>query len=164
MFISIPMLEYKRPVIDIMGHPALIDTGAVIPMTNFSPEVLEILYNAKLQIRDKEIGGIGGKTKGDVYALYNFKIGVITYEKLDVFVPKNRDFRFAFLLSATMFHGTKYSFDTLNENNKHFNVEINKESLLHRTFEIKDLQGQLCAQIDGVLLQDDYDIQDRSLY
>lgn len=32
MYHTINMLGYQRPVIEIMGHPALIDTGAILKL------------------------------------------------------------------------------------------------------------------------------------
>lgn len=158
MYHTINMLGYQRPVIEIMGHPALIDTGAIIPMTNFSPEVLTILYNAELVSKNKSIGGIEGKSNGDIYTLHNFKVGPLNFKKLDVFVPYNRDFRFAFLLSASMFHGLKYSFDMMDDKKQTFSIKIAKDTVLNKEFSIKELNGQLLAQVDGVLLQNDFDM------
>ena len=145
----------QRPVVLLYGNEALIDTGAVIPMISLSPELIKLAWNAELLLADTKIGGIGGTSKGDVYTLHNFKVGDITFDSLDVFVPYKPDTKYMFLLSSTMFYGMNFSFDMIDKDNQSFTVRIPDEISLHRTFEIKSLEGKLYAQVDGVLIQDD---------
>ena len=56
----------QRPVINLYGNEAIIDTGAIIPMVSFSKEIVKLAWNADLVKSDIEIGGIGGKTKGSI--------------------------------------------------------------------------------------------------
>ena len=157
MKVEIPLLGYQRPVIDLYGLPSLIDTGAIIPMSSLSPNLLSLIWNAKPVIKDVKIGGIGGQELGDVYSLENFRINDIIFDKLEVFVSKEQSknkIKHSFLLSATLFYGMSYTFDTRDKNNQTMLIDIPESLSLHRTFEIKQLEGQLYAQIDGVLLQD----------
>lgn len=52
---------------------------------------------------------------------------------------------------ATLFYGTAYEFDTLNEK---FTVRLRDDQSLKRDFKIKDLNGRLFPQLDGILFQD----------
>jgi len=74
---------------------------------------------------------------------------------LDVFVSNTRDTRYTYLLSATMFYGTNFSFNLIDKENQTFTVEIPDSIPLHRDFRIKDLDGKIYAQVDGVLIQDE---------
>jgi len=152
---SMKMSGEQRPVIDLYGNAALIDTGAIIPMVYFPGELLKLAWNAELVISDVEIGGIGGKTKGDIYTLHNFIVGDFCFDALDVFVSNTRDTRYTYLLSATMFYGTNFSFNLIDKENQTFTVEIPDSIPLHRDFRIKDLDGKIYAQVDGVLIQDE---------
>ena len=97
------------------------------------------------------IGGFGGNEVGSVYSIKNFKIGDLIFNNFEVFVPKYPRLQYPFLLSATLFYGMSYEFDTINCN---FIVKMNDEQNLEREFKIKELRGQLYPQIDGILIQD----------
>lgn len=97
------------------------------------------------------IGGFGGKCEGKIYALESFVIGSTTYSPMEVFVPNEQTLSFPFLLSSSLFYGTNYHFDTLSNE---FVVKMPDNMPFTREFKIKDINGTLCAQIDGVLLQD----------
>lgn len=56
-----------------------------------------------------------------------------------------------FLLSASMFYGMEYDFNTFDSK---FTVYIPDNIPLKREFKLKDLDGKLYAQVDGVLLQE----------
>ena len=144
----------QRPVINLYGNEAIIDTGAVIPMISLSPELITLAWKAKLVKEDIEIGGIGGLCKGNVYELHDFRVGELIFDTLDVFVADKPDIKYSFLLSATMFYNMNFSFDMIDENNQSFTVKIPDNIPLHREFKIKMLEGKLYAQVDGVLLQD----------
>ena len=149
---SLPLKKkYERPIIELYNLPALIDTGAVIPVVSIFPSILEKIFDVKIILRDKFIGGFGGYEKGSVYSISEFKIGEMTFENFEVFVPDEPKIKIPFLLSATLFYGTGYEFDTINEK---FIVRVEDEKFLRRDFKIKDLNGKLFPQIDGNLFQD----------
>lgn len=149
--IEIPTLEkYQRPIIKLYGHRALIDTGAVIPMISLEAEELQEKFAAQMILGHQFIGGIGGRSSGDVYRLSEFRIGEISFAPFDVFVPYDPLLKYPILLGAPMFYGMFYGFDT--EENK-FVIET-KKMPLKRSFKLRELNGQLYAQIDDVLVQD----------
>ena len=151
---TLNMLGYQRPVIKLYGSDTLIDTGALIPMTTFSPEVLKLAWNAELVLQDASIGGIGGQAHGSVYALKDFEIGDFHFDKLEIFVPDKADFKFPFLISATLLYGTHFSMDMRSDDAQTLTIQVPDDIPLSRTFEIKSLDGKLCAQIDGILIQE----------
>ena len=149
---SIPLKQiYERPVIELYKLPALIDTGAVIPVFSLFPSIIEKYFDVKLILETGFIGGIGGYEKGSVYSIKKFEIGELKFNDFEVFVPFNPRIRFPFLLSATLFYGMDYEFDTINEK---FIVRMKDEQSSEREFKIKDLDGRLYPQIDGTLIQD----------
>ena len=153
---SLDLLGFKRPMIKLYGSPAIIDTGAVIPMTWLSPELLERAWDAELILQNQDISDIGGKAYGNIYSLKDFNIGNLCFDNIEFFVSKERISRYSFLLSATLFHGFKYDID--DTKNQKFIVHIPEGVSLHRNFEIISLEGQMYAQVDGVLIQDTEDI------
>ena len=149
---SIPLKKkYERPVIELYKLDSLIDTGAVIPVFSIVPAVFEKYFDSKLILKDEFIGGIGGYEKGAVYSIKNFKIGDLIFNDFEVFVPNEPKIRFPILLSATLFHGMNYEFDTINGK---FIVRMKDDQSFEREFKIKDLDGKLYPQIDGTLIQD----------
>ncbi|MBQ7705728.1 MAG: hypothetical protein IJT73_09945 [Selenomonadaceae bacterium] len=160
---SLPLMsEYARPVIKLYGMPSLIDTGAVVPVFSVYPYFLEKTFAAKMILPRGNISGFGGKEYGSVYSLKNFKVGELIFETLEVFVPDEPDIKFRFLLSATLFHGMDYEIDTINQK---FTVRMNDEQNFNREFKIKDLEGKLFPQIDGVLFEDvDIELQDYQIF
>ena len=156
---SIPLKKmYERPVIKLYRLSTLIDTGAVIPVFSIEPAIIEKYFDTKLILETGFIGGFGGREKGSVYSIKNFEIGELKFKDFDVFVPNKPKLRFPFLLSATLFYGMDYEFDTINEK---FIVRMKDDQSLNRDFKIKDFDGRLFPQIDGVLLQDiDMELQD----
>lgn len=68
-----------------------------------------------------------------------------------MFVPNEPRLKFPFLLSATLFYGTVYEFDTINGK---FTVRLTDDQSLKRDFKIKDLNGRVLPQLDGILFQD----------
>ena len=158
--ISIPLIsEYQRPVIELYKLPALIDTGAAIPVVSIFPSLLEKYFDTKIISTNGYISGFGGIEKGSVYSISDFKIGEFIFNDFEVFVPNRPKLKFPFLLSATLFYGMAYEIDTLN---KKFTVRTEGENL-SRSFKIKELHGKLFPQIDGILLQD-IDIELESFY
>jgi len=160
---SLPLMgEYVRPAIKLYGMPTLIDTGAVVPVFSVYPYFLEKTFAATMILPRGHIKGFGGKDYGSVYSLKNFKIGDLTFENIEVFVPDAPDFKFRFLLSATLFHGMDYEFDTINQK---FTVRMKDDQHLTREFKIKNLDGKLFPQIDDVLFQDeDIELQDCQIF
>jgi len=146
--------NFRRPVVKIYGLDTLIDTGAIIPVFSMPKELLEKAFDAKLVLDNASFGGFGGECKGKIYSLSNFVIGSITYNPMEVFVPDEPTLKFPFLLSSSLFYGTNYHFDTINNM---FVVNMPDNMSQIREFKIKDINGELCAQIDGILLQDSYE-------
>ncbi len=144
---SIPMKkDYQRP-----NLPTLIDTGSVIPVFSIYPPILEKYFEIKLILENESIEGFGGKERGSVYSIKNFKIGELIFNDFEVFVPRDPHLKFPFLLSATLFYGMEYTVDTINNN---FIVRMKDEQNFERDFKIKSLRNKLYPQIDGVLIQD----------
>ena len=149
---SIPMKkDYQRPIIELYNLPTLIDTGSVIPVFSIYPPILEKYFEIKLILENESIEGFGGKERGSVYSIKNFKIGELIFNDFEVFVPRDPHLKFPFLLSATLFYGMEYTVDTINNN---FIVRMKDEQNFERDFKIKNLHGRLYPQIDGVLIQD----------
>lgn len=129
---SIPFLKgYHRPVIKLYNLKTLIDTGSIIPVFSIVPEVFEKYFESKKNLDRGIIGGFGGNEIGAVYAIKNFKIGDLIFNNFEVFVPETPRLQFPFLLSATLFYGMDYEFDTINEK---FIVKMNDEQNLERKF------------------------------
>ena len=149
---SIPMKkDYQRPVIELYNLPTLIDTGSVIPVFSIFPSTLEKYFEIKLILENESIEGFGGKERGSIYSVKNFKIGKLIFNDFEVFVPREPHLKFPFLLSSTLFYGMEYTFDTINGN---FIVRMKDEQNFERDFKIKSLRNKLYPQIDGVLIQD----------
>lgn len=143
--------EYQRPITKIDGINALIDTGAIIPTFSMPAPAVESLYGARKILDSANITGFGGSCHGKVYEMDSFAFGDMKFEPFQFFVPDNNEIKQPILLSATMFYGTEYDIDTINNN---FTVRVNDEKDLTKSFKIKDLNGQLLAQVNDVLLQD----------
>ena len=149
---SIPLKkDYQRPVIELYNLSTLIDTGAVIPVFSIVPAIFEKYFDSKLILKDGFISGFGGDERGSVYSIKNFEIGKLIFKDFEVFVPREPNLKFPFLLSATLFYGMNYEFDTINGN---FIVKMADDQKFERDFRIKELRGKLYPQIDGILIQD----------
>ena len=149
--IAIPMLKkFQRPIIELYGFNALIDTGAVIPMFSVPVTTVKEKFSAEKILEKHSIGGIGGESYGDVYRIDEFCVGELVYAPFDVFVPIEPNLKYPILLGAPLFHGMFYGFDTT-ENQ--FIIET-KEAPLRRSFKLHELRGQLFPQIDDVFIQD----------
>ena len=162
--VDIKLLPYRRPVIAMEGTTALIDTGATIPMFYFPVELLAKAFNGVDLIFDNaHVGGIGGgRVIGKIYALHNFSLGDLQYKNMQVFVP-DKFYRIneagervfeehPMLLSATMFEGLDYEFDTVN---KRFIVNVPDGKSLDMDFKlIKNQEGQLIPVVNGVYIQE----------
>ena len=153
---SIPLNpEYERPVINLYNLPALIDTGAVVPIFSIYTELLEKYFKTKKILEDTSVGGIGGSANGSVYSIAEFKIGELIFENFEVFVPNEPAIRFPISLSASLFHGMNFEFDRINEK---FIVRMKDDQNLKRDFKLKKMNGRMYPQIDGILI-DDIDIE-----
>ena len=86
---------------------------------------------------------------------YEFEIGDLHFNRVEMFASKERITKYTFLLSATLFHGMKYDID--DTENQKFIVNVPDGLSLNRDFEIVNLKGQMYAQIDGILIQDTED-------
>jgi len=149
---SIPLKkDYQRPVIELYNLPTLIDTGSVIPVFSIFPSTLEKYFEIELILENESIEGFGGKERGTIYSIKNFEIGNLIFRDFEVFVPIRPRVQFPFLLSATLFYGMEYTVDTINNN---FVVRMKDEQKFEREFKIKELNGKLYPQIDGILIQD----------
>lgn len=149
---SIPLKkDYQRPVIELYNLSTLIDTGAVIPVFSMEVPNIQKYFETKLILDDGYIGGFDGIVKGSVYSIKNFQVGELIFNDFEVFVPKKPRLQYSFLLSATLFFGMEYTFDMINNN---FIVRMKDEQKFEREFKIKNLNGKLYPQIDGILIQD----------
>ena len=149
---SIPLKkDYERPVIELYNLSTLIDTGAIIPVFSMEVSNIKKYFDIKLVLQDGFIGGFDGIVRGSVYSIKNFEVGKLIFNDFEVFVPREPKVKYPFLLSATLFYGMDYEFDTINGN---FIVKMKDEQKFEREFKIKELRGQLYPQIDGVLIQD----------
>lgn len=146
------LADYRRPVVELYGLQALIDTGAVIPMFSLPLiSMTEKLFPGE-KIRDNvPISGISGIAMGCVYSINEFRVGEMCFSPFEVFVPHEMRIKYPLLLSATLFYGTDYGFDT---NNNIFHITVSDDARLNKEFRLKFLAGTLYPQIDGVLLQD----------
>ena len=150
---SIPMLDkFQRPVIELYELYALIDTGAAIPMLSMADVIVQKMFNGKKQYDSFDIGGIGGACSGSIYSMEEFRVGEMVFSPFEFFVPNRARLSYPILLSATLFYGTDYGFDT---NKKQFHVEMDDNCKLRKSFLIKQLEHALYPEIDGVLLQNE---------
>lgn len=129
---------------------SILDTGAILPVFSVYPIVLEKVLNAELVLKDTSITGFGGEDPGSLYLTRNFKLGDLLFKELEFFAPKEIKLKFPFLFSATMFYGTAYEIDTIHNL---FNVTLKDNDNMERKFKIKNLNGRLYPQINGVLFE-----------
>ena len=171
--VDIKMEPYRRPVISMMGTTVLIDTGATIPMFYFPVKLLEKAFGGIELIYEKaHVGGIGnGSVDGKIYALKRFTLDKLSYNNLHVFVP-NEFYQIGengvkifekhpMLLSATMFEGLDYEFDTISER---FLVRSPIDIGLDMDFKIiKANNDQLVPVVNGVFIQESITTQNQIL-
>lgn len=143
--------DYQRPIIKIDNLDAIIDTGAMIPTFSIPAPIIEKLFDAKKILSNGVISGFGGDCKGAVYEIKEFTVGELKFRPFQFFVPNIPVTKHPFLLSASMFYGTDYDFNTIEGK---FVVRVNNDADLIRSFQLKDLSGKLYAQIGNVLIQD----------
>ena len=149
---SLPLLaDYRRPIVELDGIRTLIDTGAIIPVFSMPGRVVEKMLGGEKILSHKAFGGFGGSCYGDVYALKNFCFGKLVFRRFEVFVPEDNLLTFPYLLPATAFWGLVYAFDT---KAAQMVVTVPDDEPLEREFCIKDLNGKLYAQLNGVLIQE----------
>lgn len=91
-------------------------------------------------MQDCYITLFGGYERGAIYSILEFKLCLFIFQYFDVFIPNEPRLNFTFLLGITLFRGTAYSIDTINQK---FTVRMTDEQSLNRAFKIKDLDGQL---------------------
>ena len=142
--------RYMRPIIDLYKIPTLIDTGAVIPVFSFSTLDMKEIFGANIIKKGAEITGFGGRDRGSIYSIPQFTIGTITFTPFEVFVPEVLRVKYPILLSAPVFYGTDYEFDT---RHNLFKVSWDDDYPKERSFRIQELKGELYPQVNGVLLQ-----------
>ncbi len=160
---SLPLSEnYMRPIVKVNNIDTIIDTGAMIPVFSLPEEVVKLAFKAELKKSGVSFGGFGGECHGCVYEIEKLEVGKITYKPFQFFIPYNPVTRHPFLLSASMFYGLDYEFDTIHGE---FIVRADKEEDFQRSFLLKDIKGSLYAQIDDILLQDDeYNMKEADNY
>lgn len=141
-------IKSTRPKILIHGIEALVDTGAQIPMCMFSENVVKIIFNAK-PIWTGEIGGIGGKCAGRVFTFDELKVGKLRFPDIPVFIPDQPIPEIRLLLSASMFYGLTYEFET---KNNLMRIKIPDGEPLERRLTISDSDGRLHVFCNGVRL------------
>ncbi len=146
------------PIIDYHDIPTLVDTGAVIPVFSIKPSILSNRLKAELISENKAISGFGGKATGDIYSLPKFTIGKMNFRNCEVFVPHKIILEnLPIILSASMFYGTHFAFDTINGR---FIVKMNDNQPYDRAFKIKEKNGILYPVVNGVLVQTfNYNVQ-----
>lgn len=136
--------KWERPVVKENELNVLIDTGALIPISTLSEDILKEVYDAKMVIDNISISGIGGddgKCKGKVYVLKLFRLGLISYPNLHVFVPDNRQIiEFDFLVSATMLNNLVVQFDFKNGN---MLVQVPDDEQDVKNLVLKDSNGKI---------------------
>lgn len=146
--------DSHKPIIALYASPTLIDTGADIPVVYLPEFVLKTAFKGTCLKERAVFRGFGGACYGKIYALKNFKVGELNFEHFEVFVPNDLSSKFRYVLPPSIFHGTQLVFDI----DAHtFTVKMPENFPKNRDFRIVDLKGHLYAQIDGVLLQDEYD-------
>lgn len=159
---TIPLVnKIQRPVIQLQGSYALIDTGAFIPVMNYPKMIVERAFNATCITDKAEFGGFGGDCTGSIYGMKDFVIGQLTFNTFEFFVPDKQQLKYPLVLSSTMFYGMDYRFDTINGL---FIVRVPDNIPLNREFKVANLRGKLMAQVDGVLFQENNDFEDMDLY
>ena len=107
----------RRPTANInwfSGCRALIDTGVLFPIWNGDGKSLEQGFKAKLLKRDVVFGGFGGNAKGDLYRV-NFELNGIYYIDMSIIASEIEGTNWNMIISATMFDGMIYEFDTINK-------------------------------------------------
>lgn len=106
--------NYIRPTIDLVADgtvmPALIDTGAVVPITALS-EVFITKIGGRLEKRGVPLTGIG-RCVGDLFRV-DLSIGQITYRDLPIVRAIGSTLELPFILSAAMFTGFTYTIDDI---------------------------------------------------
>ena len=133
---------------------ALIDTGAMWPVFSFTDYDMKAVFGATRK-RSSTIEGFGGVEKGSIYSISKFPIGSIIFEPFEVFVPEILRMKHPMVLSATMFYGTDYEFDTINNV---FTVTMDDNYETNRPFKMIDIKGKSYPQIqtnDIMLLFDE---------
>lgn len=85
---TIPLVnKIQRPVIQLQGSYALIDTGAFIPVMNYPKMIVERAFNATCITDKAEFGVFGGDCTGSIYGMKDFVIGQLTFREFEFFVP-----------------------------------------------------------------------------
>ena len=104
---------FLRPVITVNcggeEYPALIDTGAVVPVFTFGQEKIAEIGGRSLY-RTTSFGGFGGLCRGELYRV-DIDLGVLKYVDLPIICAHNANMPFAFIFPATMFTGFSYTID-----------------------------------------------------
>ena len=96
--------KFQRPVIqlaDFHGLPAMIDTGAKVPVWMSGED--KLLRLGAVKKKDAvPLGGIGGLTKGVLYEISVFRLGNLVYPNMGIIAHRS-NFPVPILLPATMF-------------------------------------------------------------
>ena len=135
--------DIDRPVI-VSSHTltALVDTGASISVWTGDLDILINELHAVVIRNDVELSGFGGSEQSIAYKIPSLTISNITFKNVPIVVStKLGDVPFNIILSAPMFSGMVYQFDTINSKMRIY-IPDNKTE---RVFKIKKNNGKYYA-------------------
>ena len=144
--------DYFCPVVKVSKIEAMISTDITIPVFFIPVPIVELAFNAKMVLDDAKIFGFCGECHGKVYEMDRFEVGKMIFEPFQFFVPDNPVSKHPILLPASMFYGMKYEFDTIQ---KVFKVKYLEKEELYRSFQLRNLDRKLVAQVNDTLIPDD---------
>ena len=144
--------DYFCPVVKVSKIEAMISTDITIPVFFIPLPIVELAFNAKMVLNDAKIFGFCGECHGKVYEMDKFEVGKRIFEPFQFFVPDNPVSKHPILLPASMFYGMKYEFDTIQ---KVFKVKYLEKEELYRSFQLRNLDRKLVAQVNDTLIPDD---------
>ena len=109
---SLPLIRmYSRPVLEINGYMALIDTGAEIPVCFLPRNVIGTVFRGELLLKDQKIGTLGESVNADIFVFNQLTLGEMIFPGLKIAVPEKKKPEFDFLLSAPMFANMSVEMD-----------------------------------------------------
>ena len=144
--------DYFCPVVKVSKIEAMISTDITIPVFFIPVPIVELAFNAKMVLDDAKIFGFCGECHGKVYEMDRFEVGKMIFEPFQFFVSENPVSKHPILLPASMFYGMKYEFDTIH---KVFKVKYLEKEELYRSFQLRNLDRKLVAQVNDTLIPDD---------
>ena len=144
-------LRTRRPVVllrGFYGFPALLDTGAVLPVWCYDEGILQ---SCGAQKRKEHVlfGGFGGVAEGTVYRLTDFRVGGLNFKIFDILAHR-QNIPAYLILPATAFQGLMYLID---DRRKRLTVFIPEGKGGERSLEIDESTSGAtvtCYTIDDV--------------